>query len=371
VIIGVPRERKNHEYRAGIIPDGVKTLVENGHTILVESLVGDGIGITDEEYIRVGAKIMKNPETIYQESELIVKVKEPLPGETSWLRAGQILFTFLHLAAIPDLAEALLEKQVTAIAYETVQLDNGILPILSPMSEIAGKLSVQIGAHYLEKVNGGSGILLGGVPGVKQASVTVIGGGRVGLNAAKIALGMGASVTVIDINPERLRYLSDVLEGKITLLISNSQNIASSVVDSDLVIGALLTPGAKAKKVVTRDMVSKMRPGSVIVDVAIDQGGCLETSIPTTFDNPVYSVDGIIHYCVTNLPGAVPRTSTLALTSTTLPYILEIANLGFEKAIASDEALKRGLNTFRGKVVHRAVAEALSLNFSPYPDVQS
>ena len=368
MIIGVPRERKNHEYRVGILPDGVKTLVENGHTVLVESLAGDGIAITNGEYARVGAKIIQNPEIIYQESELIVKVKEPLPGETCWLHAGQILFAFLHLAAAPELAEALLEKKVTAIAYETVQLDNGILPILSPMSEIAGKLSVQVGAHYLEKVNGGSGVLLGGVPGVKQASVTVIGGGRVGLNAAKIALGMGASVTVIDINPERLRYLSDILNGKITLLISNSQNIASSVVDSDLVIGALLTPGAKAKKVVTREMVSRMRSGSVVVDVAIDQGGCFETSVPTNFDKPVYRVNGVIHYCVTNLPGAVPKTSTVALTSATLPYILEIASLGFEKAVASDEALKRGLNTFQGKVVHRAVAEALDIGFSPYPD---
>jgi alanine dehydrogenase len=297
---------------------------------------------------------------------MIVKVKEPLPPEYSLLNPGQVLFTYLHLAPAPELTRALLKQGVIGIAYETVQTDNGSLPLLTPMSEIAGKLSVQIAAHYLKKENGGSGVLLGGVPGVKPGNVVIIGGGTVGQNAAKIALGMGAHVTLLDINLDKLRYLDDVLGGRITLLSSNTDNIEQTIMKADVVIGGVLVPGAKAKKLVTRKMISKMRKGSVMVDVAIDQGGCFETSRATTFDDPVFYIDGIIQYCVANMPGCVARTSTFALTNATLPYVLKLANAGCETALGGDVPLRKGLNVYKNKLTNKAVAEAVGINYVPY-----
>jgi alanine dehydrogenase len=366
MIIGVPKEIKNNEYRVSLVPAGVQTLIENGHQVIVQQSAGEGAGISDAEYANVGAKILPKAEMIFNEADLIIKVKEPLPQEYPLLKIGQIFFTYLHLAPAPELTRALLERQVIGIAYETVQLDNGSLPLLTPMSEIAGKLSVQIGAHYLEKENGGSGILLGGVPGVRPANVTIIGGGSVGLNAAKIALGMGAHVTLLDINLDRLRYLDDVLGGRITLLASNSHNVEQSVCSADLVIGGVLIPGARAKKLVTRKMISLMRKGSVMVDVAIDQGGCFETSVPTSFANPTFLVDGIIQYCVANIPASVARTSTFALTNATFPYALKLANIGYEAALKQDLSLRKGLNVYKGKLTSRPVAEALGLDYTPY-----
>ena len=366
MIVGIPREIKNHEYRVAMVPSGVRSLVENGHRVFLQRSAGEGSGISDAEYVAAGATVLPTAEAVYRESEMIIKVKEPLHPEYELLQPGQVLFTFLHLAAAPELARGLLEKKVVGIAYETVQIDNGSLPLLTPMSEVAGKLSVQVGAHYLQKENGGSGILLGGVPGTRPANVTIIGGGTVGINAAKIALGMGANVTILDISLERLRYLSDVLRGSLTLLVSNTHNVEEAVAEADLVIGALLIPGARAKKVITRSMVSRMRKGSVIVDVAIDQGGSAETSIPTTLDNPVFSVDGVIHYCVANMPSCVARTSAFALTNVTFPYVLKLANLGYAAALEQDLSLRRGLNVYKGKLTSKPVAEALGIEYTPY-----
>jgi alanine dehydrogenase len=298
-------------------------------------------------------------------------VKEPLEPEYKLLQKDQILFTYLHLAPAPDLTKALLDQKIVGFAYETVQLGNGALPLLTPMSEIAGKLSIQVGAHYLEKENGGSGVLLGGVPGVKPAKVAIIGGGTVGLNAAKVALGMGACVTILEINLDRLRYLSDVLEGRLTLLVSNSENIEQTVIDSDLVVGGLLIAGARAKKLVTKEMIAKMRKGSVMVDVAIDQGGCFATSVATSFDKPVFIVEGVIQYCVANMPGCVARTSTFALTNATLPYVLTLANLGYAKALSQDVPLAKGLNVYKGNLTNRPVAEAVGLKYTPYEKIAS
>jgi alanine dehydrogenase len=366
LIIGIPKEIKNNEYRVSLDPCGVKDLVEHGHTVIVQKSAGEGAGISDDNYTTAGAKIQSTAGEIFNQAEMIVKVKEPLPEEYSLLQKDQILFTFLHLAPAPELTRALLERKIIGIAYETVQLNNRSLPLLIPMSEIAGRLSVQVGAHYLHKENGGSGVLLGGVPGVRPGNVSIIGGGIVGLNAAKIALGIGAHVTLVDINLDKLRYLDDTLGGRITLLASNSDNIEQSVVDADLVVGAVLVPGAKAKKLVTRDMVSRMRKGSVMVDVAIDQGGCFETSVPTSFESPVFLVSGIIHYCVANMPSCVARTSTLALTNATFPYVLKLANTGYEKALRQDISLRNGLNVFKGKLTNKAVAEAVGVEFMPY-----
>lgn len=366
MIVGVLKELKNHEYRVSIVPSGVRSLTDNGHRVIVQKSAGEGAGIPDAEYVAAGADMEDSAKSIYQEAGMIVKVKEPLPQEYPLLQKDQILFTFLHLAPARELTLALLKQQVVGIAYETVQLDNGILPLLTPMSEIAGKLSVQAGAHYLENKNGGRGILLGGVPGVKGAEVVIIGGGTVGINAAKIALGMGASVTVIDVSLDRLRYLSDVLEGRPALLMSNEENIENAVLGADLVVGSLLVPGAQTKKVITRKMVSAMKKGSVIVDVAIDQGGCAETSVATTPDNPVYTVDGVIHYCVTNMPGSVARTSTFALTNATYPLVLKLANRGYEEALRDDITLRRGLNVLAGKLTNRAVAEAQGIEYTSY-----
>ncbi len=365
MIIGVPREIKNNEYRVSLVPAGVKALVDSGHKVIVETSAGEGSGISDKEYLKAGAVIRHSATNIYEEAEMIIKVKEPLPQEYDLLGEGQILYTFLHLAPALELTKALLRQKVIGIAYETVQLEDGSLPLLTPMSEIAGRLSIQVGAYYLQKENGGSGVLLGGVPGVSAGNVTIIGGGTVGTNAAKIALGMGANVTILDINLDRLRYLDDILDGRAITLASNIDNIEVSVADADLVIGAILIPGARAPHLVTRDMIAKMRKGSVIVDVAIDQGGCIETSVPTTFEKPTFTVDGVIHCCVANMPAAVSRTSTFALTNVTLPYVLKLADLGYEKALRMDDSLKKGLNVFKGKLVYKPVAESLGLQYTP------
>jgi alanine dehydrogenase len=366
LIVGIPKEIKNNEYRVAMVPSGVRALIENGHQVVVQKAAGEGAGIPDAEYTDSGAKITPSAEDIFKEAEMIVKVKEPLPQEYRLLQPGQVLVTYLHLAPAAELTKALLERGVVGIAYETVQTDNGSLPLLTPMSEIAGKLSVQVGVHYLEKENGGSGVLLGGVPGVGPGNVVIVGGGTVGLNAAKIALGMGAQVTLMDISLDKLRYLDDVLEGKITLLASNTDNLEKSVRTADLVVGGVLVPGAKAKKLVTRNMISQMRKGSVMVDVAIDQGGCFETSTPTSFDNPVFMVDGVIQYCVANMPGCVARTSTFALTNATLPYVLKLANSGYEKALQEEIPLRKGLNVYKGKLTNKPVAEAVGLEYVPY-----
>lgn len=366
MIIGVPKEVKKHEYRIAVTPGGVRALTEYGHTVLIERSAGLGSGITDEEYLAAGAKIIPMAEALFKEAEMIVKVKEPLPQEYDLLQEGKILFTYLHLAPAPELTKAILKQKIIGIAYETVQLENGSLPLLIPMSEIAGKLAVQVGTHYLQRENGGSGVLLGGVPGVGPGNVAVIGGGTVGTNAAKIALGIGANVTILDINLDRLRYLSDVLKGRLTTLVSNAFNIEAAVTDADLVIGGFLIPGAKAKKLITREMISKMRKGSVLVDVAIDQGGCCEASMPTTHESPVFTVDGVTIYCVANMPGCVSRTSTFALTNATLPYIIKLANLGYKEALQQDAALRKGINVCRGKLVNKPVAESLDMEYTPY-----
>jgi len=364
LIIGVPKEIKNNEYRVALVPAGARTLVEKGHRVLVERSAGKGSGILDDEYLWVGAEVRESAKTIFEEAEMILKVKEPLPEEYDLFIEGQILFTYLHLAPALELTEALLRKKVIGIAYETVQIADGSLPLLEPMSEIAGKLAVQIGAYYLQRENGGSGVLIGGVPGIRAGNVTIIGGGTVGTNAARVALGMGASVTIFDIDINRLRYLADILDGKLVTLASNKSNIEAAIADADLVVGATLIPGAKAEKLVTRDMLTKMRKGSVIVDVAIDQGGCCETSVPTNHDNPVFSVDGVLHYCVTNMPAAVSRSSTFALTNATFPYVLELADMGYREALQTDDALRKGLNVYKGKLVYEPVAKSLGLPYT-------
>jgi alanine dehydrogenase len=369
MIVGIPREIKNNEYRVAMVPSGVRSMVENHHKVIIQKSAGEGAGISDAEYLAAGASIRPEAESLFKEAEMILKVKEPLPAEYQMLREGQILFTYLHLAPAPELTRVLLERKIVGIAYETVQLENGSLPLLTPMSEIAGKLSIQVGAHYLERENGGRGILLGGVPGVCEAEVVVVGGGTVGINAAKVALGMGAHVTVIDINLERLRYLDDVLDGNISLLVSNTENIENAALNADLLIGGLLIPGAKAKKVISRKIVSRMKKGSVIVDVAIDQGGCVETSVPTTFDKPIFLVDGVIHYCVANMPGSVARTSAYALTNSTCPYAIKLANLGCKEALREDLSLRKGLNIFKGKLTNKPVAEAQGLEYTVYEDL--
>jgi alanine dehydrogenase len=366
MIIGVPKEIKNNEYRVAMVPAGVKSMVENGHKVIIQKSAGEGSGISDAEFEKAGAQIKTSAEDIFKESEMIVKVKEPLAQECRLLQKDQILFTYLHLAPAADLTKALLEREIIGIAYETVQLDNGSLPLLTPMSEVAGKLSVQVGAYWLQKDNGGRGVLMGGVPGTHPANVAIIGGGTVGTNAAKVALGMGANVTILDINLDRLRYLDDILTGRVAALASNSDNVEKTVTDADLVIGSLLIPGAKAKKIVTRAMIGGMRPGSVIVDVAIDQGGCVEGSVPTTHEKPTFLIDGVIMYCVANMPGCVGRTSAFALTNATLPYALKLANLGYKKALMQDSALRKGLNVFKGKLTSKPVAEAVSIDYTPF-----
>jgi alanine dehydrogenase len=363
MIIGIPKEIKDNEYRISTTPGAVETLVQAGHHVLIETHAGKGSGFPNEEYVHCGAEIVGTPAEVFARADMVIKVKEPLPPEYELLRQGQVLFTFLHLAAEEQVTHVLLERKVTAIAYETVQLPDGSLPLLIPMSEVAGRMATQIAAHYLEKVNGGRGKLLGGVPGVRPADVVIIGGGTVGTNAAMIALGMGASVIIIDINADRLRYLSEILHGNLITLSSNPRNIAAAVRRADVLIGAVLLPGAKAPHLVTRQMVETMNPGSVIVDVAVDQGGCVETIHPTSHSDPIYTVNGVLHYGVPNIPGAVPRTSTYALSNATLPYALRLANLGFEKAVKSDAALAKGVSTYRGALACQAVAATLDVEY--------
>lgn len=370
MVIGVPREIKDNENRVGIVPAGVKMLQSAGHRVLVQSGAGLGSGITDDRFQEAGAQVVESAEAVFQAAEMIIKVKEPLASEYGYFRPGQILYTYLHLAAEPELCRVLTERQVVAIGYETVQLLNGGLPLLTPMSEVAGKMSVQIGAHYLECHGKGSGVLLGGVPGVEPGHVAIVGGGVVGANAAKIAVGMGARVTVLEVNPERLRYLDDLFGGRVTTRMSNEYNIADAAQSADLLIGAVLIPGAKAPVLVSEAMVKRMRPGSVIVDVAIDQGGSVETMDHTTsHSDPVFVKHGVVHYSVPNIPGAVARTSTFALTNATTPYALEIANRGWAGAVKASAPLAKGVNVARGKVTHAAVAEALGLEYAPLESV--
>ena len=358
MIIGVPREIKDNEARVGVTPAGVKALTEAGHTVLVETLAGAQSSFPDAEYQAAGAEIVGEAGNVWGKSDLVVKVKEPIEKEYAFFREGLVLFTYLHLAPLPALTDTLLDSKIIGIAYETVRDRQGTLPLLTPMSEVAGRMSVQVGATYLEKERGGRGILLGGVPGVPPAHVAIIGGGVVGTNAAKIALGFGAKVTIVDVNLNRLREIDDIFGGRVYTLASNSYNLAEATREADLVIGGVLIPGATAPKLVTRAMVSQMKKGAVIVDVAIDQGGCVETARPTSHSDPSFVVDGVVHYCVTNMPGAVPHTSTLALTNSTFPYLLRMANLGAREALRQDAGLAEGLNTWMGALTHRGVAES-------------
>ena len=363
MLIGVPKEIKNHEYRIGLTPAGVRELVSAGHNVLVETQGGSAIGLTDAQYADAGAEVVATAAEIFERAELVVKVKEPQPSECKQLRANQTLFTYLHLAPDPEQTKLLLASGATCIAYETVTGINNSLPLLAPMSEVAGRMSIQEAALCLEKSKGGSGVLLGGVPGVEAGKVVVLGGGVVGLNAARMALGLGADVTILDRSLPRLRQIDELFDGRIKTLYSTTEAIETQLRTADAVIGAVLVPGASAPKLVTRDMLGVMKPGSVLVDVAIDQGGCFETSRATTHQDPTYVVDGIIHYCVANMPGGVARTSTFALTNATLPFVMSLANKGAEEALRSDTHLLNGLNVYRGVLTVRAVAEAQELSF--------
>lgn len=365
MFIGIPKEIKTREYRVSMVPGGVKALVDAGHRVFVEAGAGAGSGILDDEYKAAGAAILSTAKEVFDRAEMIVKVKEPLPEEYQYMRPGLTFYTYLHLAAARELATTMMEKKVTGIAYETIQLKDGSLPLLTPMSEIAGRMAVQVGARCLEKALGGRGILLGGVPGVKRGKVVILGGGVVGTNAAKMAVGLGAEVTILDVNLDRMRYLDDIFGNQVTTIYSDALSIEKAISDADLVIGAVLIPGASAPKLIRKYHLPKMKKGSVIVDVAVDQGGCIETCKPTTHDNPTYEVDGIIHYCVANMPGAVPYTSTYALTNATLKYALKIANGGLKKALAEDPELALGVNIHDGKCVYKAVADSLSLTYTP------
>src|ERR1700678_1212805 len=369
MIIGVPKEVKDHESRVGITPAGVKALVDANHTVLVETHAGDLSAFSDDEYQSAGAEIVGAAYNVWGHADTIVKVKEPVENEYHFFREGLVLFTYLHLAPLPALTDRLLAAKVTGIAYETIRDRAGTLPLLTPMSEVAGRMSVQVGATYLEKEKGGRGVLLGGVPGVPPATVVIIGGGIVGTNAAKIALGMGANVTIVDLNLNRLRELDDIFNGRVYTLASNSYNVARTVQNADLVIGGVLIPGAAAPRIVTREMVSRMKKGAVIVDVAIDQGGCIETAKPTTHSDPSYLVHGVVHYCVTNMPAAVPNTSTLALTNATFPYLLKLAKLGANAAIKEDAGIAEGVNTFNGILTYKAVAESQRRDWTPIAEL--
>ena len=361
MIVGVPKEIKADEYRVGIIPVGVETLVRRGHTVLLEQGAGDGSGISDEEYTRAGAELAASAEEVYRRAELIIKVKEPLPQEHPLLGDGQMVFTYFHFAASRELTDAIIDSGCVAIAYETVRTADGQHPLLTPMSEVAGRMSIQEGAKYLEKPMEGRGILLGGVPGVAPARVVIIGGGVVGTNAAKVAAGLGAQVIVLDINLDRLRYLDDIMPKNVVLLMSDAYTIRQSITEADLVIGAVLIEGARAPVLVRREDLRRMPPGSVVVDVAVDQGGCIETSQPTTHSEPTFIVDGVLHYCVSNMPGAVGRTSTYALCNVTLPYAVQLADKGYETAARENPALKYGINIARGRVTNQAVADTFGL----------
>src|SRR6202522_2201287 len=371
MIIGVPREVKDHESRVGVPPAGVHPLVAAGHTVLVEHNAGELSALPDDEYQAAGAEIVGSAHDVWRLAEMIVKVKEPVEKEYRHFREGLVLFTYLHLAPLTELTDALLNSKVTGIAYETVRDRVGGLPLLTPMSEVAGRMSVQVGAAYLEKEHGGRGVLRGGVPGVAPGNVCVIGGGIVGTNAAKIALGMGAKVTLVDLNLNRLRELDDIFNGRVYTLASNSYNVARAVREADLVIGGVLIPGAAAPKIVTRQMVSRMKKGAVVVDVAIDQGGCIETAHPTTHSDPSFLVDGVVHYCVTNMPAAVPNTSTLALTNATFPYVMKLAQHGAPAAIKADPGMAEGVNTYAGQLTYKGVAQSLDREWKPVLDLLS
>lgn len=367
MIIGVPKEIKNNENRVALTPAGTQALVKNGHTVYIEMSAGAGSGFSDENYVQAGGKILNTAAEIFQIAEMIMKVKEPIEQEYTLIKKNQLVFTYFHFASYEPLTHAMIKSRAVCLAYETVERPDRSLPLLVPMSEVAGRMAIQEGAKYLEKPLKGRGILLGGVPGVKPAKVLILGGGIVGTNAAKIAAGMGADVTIMDVNLPRLRYLDDVMPKNVHTMVSNEYSIRELVTDHDLIVGGVLIPGAKAPKLITRDMLKTMRPGTVLVDVAIDQGGCIETCKPTTHENPTYIIDDVVHYCVANMPGAVPYTSTLALTNATLPYALKLANKGWKNACAENEDLKSGLNVINGEVVYKAVADAFNL---PYTDVK-
>lgn len=367
MIIGVPREIKNNENRVALTPAGTKELVKRGHTVYVEKSAGAGSGFSDDDYVQAGALLLDTPAQVFEKAEMIIKVKEPIEQEYGLIKKEQLVFTYFHFASYEPLTRAMMDSGAVCLAYETVERADGSLPLLIPMSEVAGRMAVQEGAKYLEKPLKGRGILLGGVPGVKPAKVLILGGGVVGTNAAKIAAGMGADVTILDVNINRLRYLDDVMPENVHTMVSNEYVIRELVRDADLIIGGVLIPGAKAPKLITRDMLKTMRPGTVLVDVAVDQGGCIETCTPTTHENPTYIIDDVVHYCVANMPGAVPYTSTLALTNATLPYAIKLANMGWKKACQESSELRLGLNVMFGHVVYKGVADAFNL---PYTDVK-
>lgn len=365
MIIGVPKEIKKAEYRVATTPACVRVLSEQGHKVIIETNAGKGSGFVDEDFRKVGAKITDDREKLFDNAELILKVKEPLPEEYASLHEGQVLFTYLHLAADKDLTKALIKAKIVALAYETVQKEDGSLPLLAPMSEIAGRISPLVGAFYLSKYTGGCGKFIGGVPGVLPAKVTIIGGGTVGINAAKIAAGMRASVTILEVDVERMRYLDDVMPANVTTLMCNLHNLELILPHTDLFIGAVLIPGAKTPQIITRKMLHLMKEGSIIVDVAVDQGGCVETTRPTTHDEPIFKIEGIVHYCVSNIPGTYPQTSTLALSNVTFPYVLKIANEGYRDALKKDSTLAKGANIVLGKLISNEVAVAHNFAFSP------
>jgi alanine dehydrogenase len=363
MLVGIPQEIKDHEYRVGATPAGVRELVDAGHQVIVQKGAGAAIEFEDKQYVAAGAKIVPTIEDVYAKADMILKVKEPQKSECSLIRKNQIIFSYLHLAAEPDLTKMLIKSKCVAIAFETVTADDRSLPLLAPMSEVAGKISIQAGATALQKANGGRGVLLGGVPGTVRGKVAIIGGGVAGTNAAKVAIGMGADVVILDKSLSRIRYLSDIFGNEATILYASTENIERSVIEADLVVGAVLIPGAAAPKLVTKKMVQAMKKGSVIADIAIDQGGCFATSKPTSHSNPTFITDGVVHYCVTNMPGAVARTSTQALENSTLPFTLALANKGYKKALQDDKHLLAGLNVIDGKVTYKAVSDALKLKF--------
>ncbi len=368
MIVGIPKEIKNNENRVACTPAGVKEFVKRGHSIIVQSDAGDGSGFTPDMYAEAGAKMVDTIEEVYSSSEMIVKVKEPIEYEYKLIREDQLVFTFFHFASSEELTKAMIESKSVCIAYETVEKNDRSLPLLIPMSEVAGRMSIQEGAKYLEKPMKGRGILLGGVPGVRPAKVLILGGGVVGANAAKMAAGMGADVTIMDISLPRLRYLDDIMPANVNTFMSNEYHIRELIATHDLIVGAVLIPGAKAPNLITRDMLKEMLPGTVLVDVAVDQGGCIETCKPTTHQDPIYLIDDIVHYCVANMPGAVPYTSTLALTNATLPYAIKLANMGWKEACRKDKELMKGLNIIKGNVVYEAVAETFGLEYKPVSD---
>ena len=363
MIVGILKEIKTQEHRVSMTPAGVEVMIQNGHTVLVEKGAGIDSGFSDADYLAAGAELIDTPKEIYARSKMVMHVKEPLPSEYEFIREGQIIFTYLHLAALEELTRVLIEKRSINIAYETIQKDDGSLPLLTPMSEVAGRMAIQQGAKYLEMAQGGHGILLGGVPGVDPGLVVIIGGGVVGTHAAKMACGLGAKVYLLDLSLDRLRYLSDIMPSNCFLLFSSPANIRELITRADVVVGAVLIPGTKAPRLITREMLKTMKKGSVLVDVSIDQGGCFETSKPTTHSDPIYIVDGVVHYCVANMPGAVAKTSTLALTNATLPYALEIANKGWQRAMKENPEIKLGANVVKGKVTYAGVADAFGFEF--------